>query len=192
MSWPPSWPRGLGACRRRATSPRSTPCHGTAADLGGIGMNITIRGNAGITSDGVAVIPVRGVEGSAARAGADGGEPGRRPGRRGGTARQAAAGAAVDQPDRAVGGAAEGLDDVRDVRARRAEQRDAAGRPDDGAGPAWLAQLGTVRPTVRRAKLLAAGRRGRQGGAPGGARGVDERGAGVPRSAGRAGCCRRA
>src|SRR6185436_14079994 len=53
-------PRALGTLVDGRYFAALDAVHG-AADVGGIGMNIAVEGNAGITSDGVAVIPPSGV-----------------------------------------------------------------------------------------------------------------------------------
>ena len=152
-------PRALGALIDNRYFTALDAVHGTAADVGGIGMNITIGGNAGITSDGVAVIPPSGVWKAATGAGAMRTAANRVVGRVVGAAQQRGKPPPV-RPSTSLIGQLEALPKAWTTFATSAPAAlsSATLRADltTALVAAWLARLGTVRPTVRRAKVLAA------------------------------------
>ena len=152
-------PRALGALIDNRYFTALDAVHGTAADVGGIGMNITIGGNAGITSDGVAVIPPSGVWKAATGAGGMRTAANRVVGRVVGAAQQRGKPPPV-RPSTSLIGQLEALPKAWTTFATSAPAAlsSATLRADltTALVAAWLARLGTVRPTVRRAKVLAA------------------------------------
>jgi hypothetical protein len=128
------------------------------ADVGGIGMNITIEGNAGITADGQAVIPPTGIW-NAASAGAMRTAAGKVVKGVVGAAQQRGKAPPV-RPSASLIGQLEALPRAWSTFTSSAPaalssatlQADLA----TALAAAWLARLGTVRPTVGRAKALAA------------------------------------
>ena len=130
--------------------------HGNV-DVGGIGMSITVEGNAGITADGVAVIPPSGVWKAAAGGGMR--TAASRVGRVVGAAQQRGKPPPV-RPSTSLIGQLEALPRAWATFTTSAPaalssatlQADLA----TALAAAWFARLGTVTPTVGRAKALAA------------------------------------
>lgn len=150
-------PRALGALVDKRYFAALEAVHG-AADIGGIGMNITVEGNAGITADGEAVIPPSGVWKAASARGMRTAAS-RIVGRVVGAAQQRGKPPPV-RPSTTLIGQLEALPKAWSTFTTAAPAAlSAATLQADlttALAAAWVARLGTVRPTVNRAKVLAA------------------------------------